>query len=99
MLKQVGRRHWTLSLVGMSAGSSSAQINVCSGKSEDAGKDSPCAAIPDSGTTHNMGPKKDIDQILADVCDQWPRCQQFKKDPPHSETTPPSVRAMRENAI
>jgi len=78
MLKQIGRHNWALSLTGFSAGSTSSPISVCSPDSKKSGALSPCAAIPDSGTTHIMGPKADVERILGDLCTQWPRCAAYK---------------------
>jgi len=85
MLKQVGRRHWSLNLNGISAGSPTAPVSICD--RTEPGHSSPCAAIPDSGTTNIMGPKKDIERIFADICARWPRCQKFaaERDISHAE--------------
>jgi hypothetical protein len=79
MLQQVGKNNWALSLMGFSAGSSSASISVCNPDSKASGAVSACAAIPDSGTTHILGPAKDVERIKADLCTQWPRCAEFKE--------------------
>jgi len=91
MLKQVGRRHWSLSLEGFSVGSATMPVSVCHPESKQADSVSPCAAIPDSGTTHILGPGKDIDQIFADTCTRWPRCEKFK-----SEQNLPSEQAFQQ---
>lgn len=39
-----------------------------------AGQTTPCAAIPDSGTTVMMAPQHHITSMFADLCTQWPRC-------------------------
>lgn len=80
MLQQVGRNNWALSLMGFSSGSSSAPIRICNPDSKKSDAVSPCAAIPDSGTTHIMGPKEDVESILADLCIRWPRCEKFKAE-------------------
>lgn len=77
MLQQVGRHNWALSLMGFSAGSSSTPVVVCNPDSKKSGAVSPCAAIPDSGSTHIMGPKEDVERILAELCTQWPRCAEY----------------------
>jgi hypothetical protein len=74
MMKQIGRRHWSLSLQGLTAGSSSAPVQVCNPS------EGPCAGIPDSGTTHIMGPKDGIRQVLEELCMQWPRCKKFQAE-------------------
>lgn len=84
MLSQIGRHNWALSLTGFSAGKSGAPISVCSPDSIKSGALSPCAAIPDSGTTHIMGPKADVERILGDLCTQWPRCAEYKRKQPGS---------------
>jgi hypothetical protein len=80
MLKQVGRHHWSLSLEGLSIGNSSAPVSACNPASKPADSVSPCAAIPDSGTTNILGPQKDIEQIFVDMCARWPRCQNFESE-------------------
>jgi len=60
-----GSFHWGLGLYGMKVGSTSGDAVdaiVCDPHKMKEGQDTPCAAIPDSGTTLMMGPK---DQVCA----------------------------------
>merc|ERR1719329_215149 len=41
-----------------------------------AGQETPCAGIPDSGTTAIMGPQEHLDQLYESLCDGWDRCSQ-----------------------
>jgi len=91
MLTQVGRNHWSLKLTGFTVGNSNVPIRACNAKLQKSGSmDSFCAAIPDSGTTHIMGPKKDVEDLLSEVCNQWPRCKTYKSQ---EHTT--SIQAFR----
>jgi len=75
MLKQIGHHHWSLGLQGISAGSATAPITICSKDSKPDEQDVACAAVPDSGTTQIMGPSESIRQLYAEVCNRWPRCK------------------------
>lgn len=75
MLKQIGYHHWVLDLQGMSVGSSEAPVKICDKASKPAHQDTACAAIPDSGTTLILGPLELVDQLYAELCSRWPRCQ------------------------
>jgi len=82
MLGAVGRSHWAVELGGVSVGKASNPTRFCGRKSMKHGQTTPCAAIPDSGTTLIMAPKAHIRSLFADLCSQWPRCkkQSIKKD-------------------
>jgi hypothetical protein len=66
-LSNIGQFHWGLGLKGVKAGTNDALV-ICG--------DTPCAAIPDSGTTFMMGPAAQIRSIFDGLCDEWPRCRQ-----------------------
>jgi len=40
------------------------------------GQQTPCGAIPDSGTTLITAPRKHILKLMDNICDSWPRCSQ-----------------------
>lgn len=72
-LGSVGKVHWALNFEGVQIGNASVDdVGICRPSSANPG--SPCAAIPDSGTTAVMAPEAHITKLLATVCDQWPRC-------------------------
>jgi len=72
----LGTAHWGLGLWGISVGTTSVPVHICSPEDKGLGQKSPCGAIPDSGTTFIMAPKDHIAALLDSVCDQWPRCSQ-----------------------
>jgi len=39
-------------------------------------QETPCGAIPDSGTTMITGPKAELSVLFQAICDAWPRCKQ-----------------------
>jgi hypothetical protein len=82
-LGSFGTAHWGVGLSGISirggdsssSSSSSAMAlvkNVCTEK--EAGQDSPCGAIPDSGTTIITAPKEHLNMLFDSICDSWDRC-------------------------
>jgi len=79
-VRQIGTYHWGLDFRGMSVGKKGASeklpILFCDESTMKAGMDSPCGIIPDSGTTMIIGPKAQVAQLEASLCDAWPRCQQ-----------------------
>jgi len=75
MLKQVGYQHWSLDFQGFSVGSSSAPITFCDKSSKEKGQHIACAAIPDSGTTLMLGPRKQVEELFSELCHRWPRCK------------------------
>lgn len=82
MLKQVGFFHWAVELQGFSVGSASAsRVGFCLDSAAEVGRDLACAAVPDSGTTLMMGPKKEIDLLFADICAKWTRCDPHLNHP------------------
>jgi len=76
-LPSLGKAHWGVGLFGISVASKSSMLetpvkDLCTKK--EAGADSPCGAIIDSGTTVVTGPQAQIDSLLENICDSWPRC-------------------------
>jgi len=74
MLRQVGRTHWGLGLTGVSVGDAEAPARVCSEAAMLMGMNTPCGAIPDSGTTLIMAPAAHITALFGEICGRWPRC-------------------------
>jgi len=52
---------------------------LCDPSSMGPQQDTPCGAIPDSGTTSIMGPPIGILKLFAKICDAWPRCVRTTK--------------------
>mmetsp|Transcript_17461 Transcript_17461/g.41460 ORF Transcript_17461/g.41460 Transcript_17461/m.41460 type:complete len:475 (+) Transcript_17461:55-1479(+) len=75
LLGNVGEYHWGLDFHGISLGDSSAEALFCGDSETRSGMRSPCAVIPDSGTTLMLGPSDQIRTLYASLCDQWPRCR------------------------
>lgn len=78
-LTAIGEAHWGLGLYGMSVGAGGS-VNpghavVCSSGKQRNGQETPCGAIPDSGTTLMMGPQDQVEAIFASLCDNWDRCR------------------------
>jgi len=85
MLKQVGGFHWALDFQGISLGSASSLssgLTFCDPAFKKSGQDIACAAIPDSGTTLMLGPPEQIDELMTELCMQWPRCFKHQSDIP-----------------
>jgi len=77
-MEQIGTLHWGLGLWGMSVGSSEKPTLACGiDEMTSSIQQTPCGAIPDSGTTVLMGPMQQILSIFAGLCDQWPRCAAY----------------------
>jgi hypothetical protein len=73
-LGSVGKVHWGLDFRGISVGEASAAVTFCDAKSMKKGQQSPCGAIPDSGTTALMAPKEHLVLLFESICDSWQRC-------------------------
>jgi len=69
-------QHWSLALNGVSIGNSKRNVTVCSPSQKNPWQESPCAAVPDSGTTLILAPAQHIKLLTDDLCDSWPRCRQ-----------------------
>jgi len=50
------------------------RTSFCDASKMAPGQETPCGAIPDSGTTLFMGPKDHIAELFDTICDQWPKC-------------------------
>lgn len=75
-LSSVGKFHWGLDFRGISIGDTVAPLSFCSAENMTNGQETPCGAIPDSGTTVIMAPKEHLSVLLDSICDEWPRCAQ-----------------------
>jgi len=73
-LGSVGKFHWGLDFRGISIGNSSVPLRICSATNMTHGQETPCGAIPDSGTTVIMAPKEHLSTLLESICDEWDRC-------------------------
>lgn len=83
----VGRDHWGLDFrgfsIGYSSGEGEARALFCNDdRSMLPGQESPCAMIPDSGTTVIMGPDEQIKTLFGSICEQWERCSKSAKENP-----------------
>jgi len=72
----VGAFHWGVDFRGVSVGDKPLPANFCSPDKMRPGQATPCAAIPDSGTTLITGPEDHVLALLEGICDEWPRCRQ-----------------------
>jgi len=73
-LGSVGKFHWGLDFRGISLGDKNVPLSICSAANMTDEQETPCGAIPDSGTTVIMAPKEHLSVLLDSICDQWPRC-------------------------
>merc|ERR1719408_519784 len=55
MLSAIGKAHWAVEFQGISVGEASSPSLICTRDSMKKGQKTPCAAIPDSGTTLMLG--------------------------------------------
>jgi len=72
----VGKFHWGLDFRGISIGKETVPLTFCSSENMTTEQETPCGAIPDSGTTVIMAPKEHLAILLDEICDSWPRCHQ-----------------------
>mmetsp|Transcript_90718 Transcript_90718/g.283683 ORF Transcript_90718/g.283683 Transcript_90718/m.283683 type:complete len:556 (-) Transcript_90718:35-1702(-) len=72
----IGSFHWGLDFRGISVGDKPLPVHFCSPDKMRHGQTTPCAAIPDSGTTLITGPDNHVHALLEGICDEWPRCRQ-----------------------
>lgn len=70
----IGSFHWGLGLYGMHIGGNYREATICLSHEMKAGQESPCGAIPDSGTQLLMGPQDQIVKVFETLCDNWSRC-------------------------
>lgn len=78
-LGSYGQVHWGLGIEGISVAgdrglATPIAVELCTPDSMKPGQDTPCGAIPDSGTTMITGPKAHFVIMSAALCDAWPRC-------------------------
>lgn len=84
-LGSVGKLHWGLGFNGISIGEHRSLVaKICSREDMARGQETPCGAIPDSGTTAITAPEKALVPLLEGICDEWPRCRDLAP-----ETTQP----------
>mmetsp|Transcript_59827 Transcript_59827/g.142501 ORF Transcript_59827/g.142501 Transcript_59827/m.142501 type:complete len:533 (-) Transcript_59827:27-1625(-) len=86
-LAQVGTFHWGLDFRGLSVGARNGGPTTpifCTTADMKLGMESPCAVIPDSGTTLLTGPKQQVLELEAALCNAWPRCLNLLENLPDS---------------
>jgi len=72
-LGNVGNTHWALGFNGISiGGGTGARMPFCSPLHMEPGQETPCGAIPDSGTTLISAPKQHLEDLTNGICDGWP---------------------------
>jgi len=71
----VGSEHWGVGFHGISVGTSLLPLRMCSTADMESGQETPCGAIPDSGTTMITGPRAQLALLFEAICDSWPRCK------------------------
>ncbi|CAK9083526.1 Aspartic proteinase A1 [Durusdinium trenchii] len=74
-LSSVGKLHWGLDFQGISIGDQKMQVSFCDPKSKEAGMETACGIIPDSGTTLIAGPEMQLGMLFEAVCNGWQRCK------------------------
>jgi len=70
----IGQVHWGLDFRGISVGNIAAPVKFCKTSEMGTGQQTPCGAIPDSGTTAFMAPKEHLISLYESLCDGWARC-------------------------
>jgi len=81
-MPSVGEAHWGLDFRGITVGgtpSTGKTASFCQAGNLAAGQQTPCGAIPDSGTTLIMGPGDQLKTLYEEICDAWPKCQEAMK--------------------
>jgi hypothetical protein len=69
--------HWGLGFNGISVGEQGNMIaGLCSRDNMAEGQETPCGAIPDSGTTAITGPERAFEPLIDSICDEWSRCSE-----------------------
>lgn len=74
----VGKDHWGVDFRGISVGESTSLPSdalFCKPGHMTSGQETPCGAIPDSGTTVLMGPESQVNSLLEAICENWERCR------------------------
>jgi len=75
-LEAIGSHHWAVGFHGVSVAGNATALDICASSSPLSGDQTPCAAIPDSGTTAIMGHPGHIETLFESICDGWERCRQ-----------------------
>lgn len=75
-LASVGRLHWGLGMSSVSVGDAKIRVDICNEADMREGQETPCGAIPDSGTTSIMAPESHLKTLFESICDAWPRCSE-----------------------
>eukprot|EP00419_Tripos_fusus_P022615 CAMPEP_0172700732 /NCGR_PEP_ID=MMETSP1074-20121228/31118_1 /TAXON_ID=2916 /ORGANISM="Ceratium fusus, Strain PA161109" /LENGTH=575 /DNA_ID=CAMNT_0013522167 /DNA_START=51 /DNA_END=1774 /DNA_ORIENTATION=- len=76
LMPTLALQHWSVALNGVSIGNSKRKVTICAPSQKQLFPATPCAAIPDSGTTLILAPSAHIKLLAEDLCDAWPRCKQ-----------------------
>eukprot|EP00932_Pfiesteria_piscicida_P013238 SRR837773.24758.p1 GENE.SRR837773.24758~~SRR837773.24758.p1 ORF type:complete len:384 (-),score=184.27 SRR837773.24758:43-1161(-) len=63
-----------ISLGRAAAEAGEVKTSFCDPSNMKEGQETPCGAIPDSGTTLIMGPPEQLIELFLKVCDAWPKC-------------------------
>merc|ERR1719247_3557070 len=71
-LPAIGTSHWGLGIYGISVGSHDATPMFCDASKMAPNQATPCAAIPDSGTTLMLASKEQVDTTFEALCEAWP---------------------------
>lgn len=95
-LGNVGHDHWAVDFRGVSIGESTGRVNFCGVEGMKPGQETPCAGIPDSGTTAIMGPQGHIDLLFESLCDGWDRCKQNYTEMRETSSTTSAVASKAE---
>merc|ERR1740123_1453272 len=72
----IGLMHWGVGMTGISTGNSTLPLSICAGTGMRKDQETPCGAVPDSGTTMITGPRAQLSMLFNSICDAWPRCKQ-----------------------
>lgn len=73
----VGIEHWGVDFRGVSVGNKSVPAQFCNTSTMREDQETPCAAIPDSGTTMIVGPAQSLVSLFESICDSWQRCSEL----------------------
>merc|ERR1711974_444928 len=67
-LTNIGQEHWGLDFRGVTVGGVvNENVSFCRTDQMQAGQQTPCGAIPDSGTTTFMAPPEHVSQIMDEI--------------------------------
>jgi len=76
VLGSVGKLHWGVDFRGISIGDIHSDVVVCKGENMSEFQETPCAGIPDSGTTLISAPEWQLEILFESICDKWSRCSE-----------------------